>query len=345
MISEPPRGSTRDRPPGLNSQRRRRRWPRWLAIGVSLVAIIWAVLRLWPAPEDRGHTRPVAVAATPFAQLDVMVPIAADDRILRFRAIDEGPRDAPVVILLPGHTSRIEEYDALIPALAQSFRVRVFDFPGTGYSEKPERDYTVRYYEDALIAFMNAESIETAHLAGGSLGANVLLGAAARYPDRFERLVPWSPGSAWPASPRLAAAGRALMASYLFFWPTVKIQSRFWHSDEFSDSGAARDAVFDYYDEVMGPAFVQMYWGLALDTLGRSLFSIAPRVPHPTLLLYGKLDTTPHMQEGVVRIHQLLPHSELEGYSNAGHALASEALDPLTAAIREFLTRPADQLP
>src|SRR5262245_1585391 len=85
-------------------------------------------------PQDPGWTRPQRVPATPYDQHDLRVGS------LRLRYIDVGPTEAEgsVLVLIPGHTSRIEEYDGLVPVLARRHRVLVLDFPGSGYSDKPE---------------------------------------------------------------------------------------------------------------------------------------------------------------------------------------------------------------
>jgi len=307
------------------------------ALAVGLAAL--AALRLWPAPDAGGPSRPRAVPATRFPQHDVLVDG------LRIRAIDVGPPDAPVVLILPGHTSRIEEYDALVPTLSRSLRTIVFDFPGSGYSDKPRGRYAVADYEDFVVAFMDAQGIPRAHLAGGSLGANVLLGVAARHPDRFDRLAPWSPGSAWQARPRLAAAGRWLVAGYWPFRLSVAIQSTYWYRDDFPGREAALRNTFLYYDEVMEPGFVDMYWGLGLDTLARSLFDVVGSVSHPVQLSYGGLDATPEMQTAVPALHALLPRSELVFHPQASHALATEMPERLAEQTLEFLLRPEAELP
>lgn len=314
---------------------------RWRRAGIAAAALLslWSVVRFWPAPADEHPTRPHVATQTPYVEHDLELDG------LRVRYIDEGPGSAEVVILVPGHTSRIEELDALVPGLAGPLRVLVLDFPGSGYADKPVRDYRVEDYEDWLVAFMDALGIERAHLAGGSLGANVLLGAAARFPERFVRLAAWSPGSAWPARPMLAQAGRWLVAGYLPFRVSAAIQSTYWYRPDFPGREAALRETFDYYDEVMGPGFVAMYWGIALDTLGRSLFDVAPHVPHQTQLSVGGLDTTPYMQEGVARIHALMPRSELVRYDTSPHSIATEMPGPLSAAVLEFLTRPEADLP
>lgn len=309
-----------------------RRWPRRAGIALGVLLAAWGVVRFWPAPQGAGLSRPRAVSATALPQRDLTV-----DGV-RIRYVDVGPRQAEVVIVLPGHTSRIEEYEAIVPTLMKRFRVVVFDFPGSGYSEKPEREYSLAYYEDTVVRVMDALGIERAHLAGGSQGANVLLGVAARYPERCLRLAPWSPGSAWPASPRIAAAGW-LVAGYLPFWPVVKTQSTFWLRDDDPQAAAAIGATFDYYDEVMSPGFVAMYWGIALDTVRRSLFDLVGTIKHPTLLCWGGRDTTPYMAEGVARIAREMPRCELKRFEDAPHSLVAAVPAALGAAVLEFLTR------
>lgn len=286
--------------------------------------------------------RPHAVPATLFAQRDVWVGG------LRLRYIDVGPTAgagaAEVVVLLPGHTSRIEEYDGLVPTLSGRRRILVLDFPGSGYSDKPAREYTLAFYEDTLMGFLDALGVRRAHLAGGSLGGNLVLRLAHRFPERFERLVPWAPGSAWDPQPRIAAAMRAL-TSRLLFWPIVTIQSRYWYSNDWPLKEELLRITFTYYREVMCPGFVRMYFGMAADQVARTLFDIAPAIAQPTLLAWGDRDHGANMGAGVARLHRLLPNSELLVFRNARHSLAAEVPGPLAAAIEEFLDRPRAQLP
>jgi pimeloyl-ACP methyl ester carboxylesterase len=306
-------------------------------MGRTRLAALAAALLACSLPADPGRTRPEAVPTTPFEQRDLVVSG------LRLRYIDEGPTEAtregaPVLVLIPGHTSRIEEYDGLVPRLARSHRVLVLDFPGSGYAQKPERDYTLRLYEDTLVGFLDALGVGRARLAGGSLGGNLVLRLGWRFPERFPLLVPWAPGSAWEAKPWLAALMRTLGGRVLFR-PTVWIQSRYWYDESFPGREAALRNTFAYYEEVMGPGFVRMYWGMAADQVARSLFPLAPEIRQPVLLLWGDRDHGANMGEGVARLHTLLPSSELRVFPGAGHALATEIPDELAREIEAFLLR------
>lgn len=322
---------------------RRTRAARRLAARLAGLAAL-ALLAACAPPRDAGRSRPEAVRATRFEQRELRV------LGLRLRYVDEGPsagpRDLrrPAVLVIPGHTARIEGFDEMIPALARRHRVLVLDLPGSGYSEKPERDYTLRFYEDVLVAFLDSVGAPQAHLVGGSLGGNLVLRLGHRFPDRFPRLVAWAPAGAWEAHPWVAAGMRGL-GGFALFWPTVWVQSRYWYADDWPGRDAALAETFAYYDEVMGPGFLRMYWGIAADQVAQSLFTIAPEIAQPTLLCWGDLDDGANMGEGVARLHRLLPHSKLRVFPGARHSLESEIPGPLGEAVDEFLRRPATLLP
>ena len=295
------------------------------------------------APPDAAPTRPASVRTTPFPQRDAQV------LGMRVRYIDVGPTaaaadGAPALLLIPGHTSRIEEYDGLVPVLARRHRVVVLDYPGSGYAEKPDREYSLALYEDVSVGLLDALGIDRAHLAGGSLGGNLVLRLGHRHPQRFERLAPWAPGSAWNANAR---AGRVLRAvrGYPLFWPIVWIQSRYWYGPAWPGRDAALADTFAYYREVMGPGFVRMYFEMAADQVERTLFEIAPQIHQPVWLGWGDQDHGANMGAGVAKLAKLLPRCELRVFPGARHSLAAEVPDALASAIDAFLTRPEADLP
>ena len=62
--------------------------------------------------------------------------------------------------------------------------VHAIDLPGHGGSSKDVGDGSVAYLADAVLAYMQAEGIESAHLVGHSLGGAIAIEIAARAPDR-----------------------------------------------------------------------------------------------------------------------------------------------------------------
>ncbi|HEY7996377.1 MAG TPA: alpha/beta fold hydrolase, partial [Steroidobacteraceae bacterium] len=107
---------------------------------------------------------------------------------LRMAAIDEGPRDAPVALLLHGEPSWSYLYRTIIPRItAAGFRAVAPDFIGFGRSDKPARrgDYSYDAFVGWLRQFVQALDLTRITLVcqdwGGPIGLRVL----SEQPQRF----------------------------------------------------------------------------------------------------------------------------------------------------------------
>lgn len=282
-------------------------------------------------------TRPLHVHGTRYEQKDVTV------HNMRLRYIDVRPEhpaddDGDVLLLIHGLTSRIEEYESIVPILSKHHRVLVVDLPGSGYSDKPNRAYSLSFYEDTLLGFLDALSVKRAHLGGGSLGGNLVLRLGVREPQRFSKLAAWAPAGAWEPAKVMAAVCR-IFAGRRWFWPTVWGQSRFWYEKSWPGRRQALDDTFRYYQEVLNAGFVRMYWEVAIDQIEQSLFAAAPTVALPTFLAVGEKDNGMRLREGVRRLSQLIPGAELTEFKGARHSLASEIPELLAHSVDEFLRK------
>ncbi len=114
----------------------------------------------------------------------------ADARLgpLRMAAIDEGPRDAPVALLLHGEPTWSFLYRRIIARIvAAGFRAVAPDFIGFGRSDKPadRADYSYDAFVVWLEAFVETLALKRVTLVcqdwGGPIGLRVL----ARQPQRF----------------------------------------------------------------------------------------------------------------------------------------------------------------
>ena len=287
---------------------------------------------------SHGPRRPTLARKTPHTEHDVTV------HGMRIRYVDVGERDAPTLLLIHGHTSRIEEYDDLVPHLARGHRVIVPDLPGSGYSDKPtDRPYTLRFYEDTLLGLLDTLKVREAHIGGGSLGGNLTLRLGHREAERFPRLAAWAPAGAWKPLKAVSEVGKALgrAAGRALFWPFVWVQSRFWYEASWPHRDRTLKETFAYYREVMGPGFARMYFELGFDQMAHSHFPYANAIKQPTLLAWGDRDHALGMGEGVKALSKLIPRAELTVFKGAKHSLANEVPAELGALVSGFLRRPA----
>lgn len=108
----------------------------------------------------------------------------------RMHYLDEGPRDAPVMLAVHGNPTWSFYWRKLVERFAGRFRVIVPDHIGCGLSDKPQDwpyrlDGHVRNLE-ALVAHLGVSGITlVVHDWGGAIG----MGLATRHPDFIERFV------------------------------------------------------------------------------------------------------------------------------------------------------------
>lgn len=76
-----------------------------------------------------------------------------------------------------------------VPALAQQAKLVMIDLPGHGESDKPQADYTMDYFANAVIAVMREAKVDKATLIGHSMGAPIICRIYARAPERVAGLL------------------------------------------------------------------------------------------------------------------------------------------------------------
>ena len=109
---------------------------------------------------------------------------------LRYHYLDEGPRDAPVVVMLHGNPTWSFYYRHLIPPISRTHRIIVPDHIGCGLSDKPQNyTYTLDQHicnVEILIERLQLKNITlVVHDWGGIIG----MGYATRHPNNIKRFV------------------------------------------------------------------------------------------------------------------------------------------------------------
>jgi len=111
---------------------------------------------------------------------------------LRVHYLDEGPADAPPVLLLHGEPSWSYLYRKMIPILvAAGHRVIAPDLVGFGRSDKPSKrsDYTYQRHVDWMQAVLEQLNLQQITLVCQDWGGLIGLRLVAENPQRFARLV------------------------------------------------------------------------------------------------------------------------------------------------------------
>jgi haloalkane dehalogenase len=128
----------------------------------------------------------------PFAPHYADITDAADGTQLRVHYVDEGPRDAPVVLMMHGEPSWSYLYRHMIgPVVAAGFRVVAPDLIGFGKSDKPVRtsDYSYARHVGWMRSWLEQLDLTRITLACQDWGSLIGLRLASEMPERFKGVV------------------------------------------------------------------------------------------------------------------------------------------------------------
>jgi pimeloyl-ACP methyl ester carboxylesterase len=119
----------------------------------------------------------------------------------RLHYVDEGPKDAPAVLLIHGASSNLR--DMLIPvrkSLGGKYRLIAVDRPGHGWSERGLYSATPDAQARTLADFLTALKVDRAVVFGHSFGTALATAMAVERPDKMLGLVVASPAThPWPS--------------------------------------------------------------------------------------------------------------------------------------------------
>ncbi len=228
-------------------------------------------------------------------------------------SIESMPADAPTVVLVHGLSVSSGYMMPTAVRLAPYYHVYLPDLPGFGRSAKPSHILNVTELADALAAWMQTIKLPSATFLGNSMGCQVIVNFALRYPECIERAILVSP-TMDPKARTIHQEARRLLRDTpcepLHFLPVLL--------REYALAGIPRTIRTLQY------AFE--------DPMEEHL----PHVHVPTLVVRGSRDPIVP-QDWVEKVNLLLPNSQLVVVQGAGHAVNFNSPDRLVQLVRSFL--------
>lgn len=233
-------------------------------------------------------------------------------------ALPAHPYDVPPVVLVHGLGVSSTYFLPTAERLGAHFVVYAPDLPGHGKSQKPRNPLDVPELTDALIAWMDAVGIECAILVGHSMGCQIAVDAALRYPSRVDRLVLIGPttdphGRAVPQLLKRFVVG-GLYERPSLNWLLVKDYGR------------------------MGTGLLPEFAFMRADRIEAKL----PHVHVPAMLVRGENDTVVP-QPWLDEVARLIGTEKTVVIPGMGHAVNYSAAEQLVEAILPFLSMPSSK--
>jgi pimeloyl-ACP methyl ester carboxylesterase len=250
---------------------------------------------------------------------------------------DEGPRDAPAILLLHGFGVSLHLWDGWVPHLAQGFRVIRPDLPGFGLTgADPTGDYSDDRTVAVLAALLDDLGIARAHVVGSSMGGRFAWRFAADHPGRVDRLVLMAPDG-FSESGRYGERPKQPWWFRLLPWMLPERPLRRISAAGYADPAALTDAIFTRtHDLLRAPGVRRALLDRMATTRRYDPTPFLARIAAPTLLLWGDTDRMiPHSQAEAYQ--RLIPASRTVVLPGLGHAPMEEAPEASLAPVLAFL--------
>lgn len=233
------------------------------------------------------------------------------------RVLEAG--SGPPLVFLHGIASTLEAHIPAFPGLAEQFRLVAYDMPGRGWSDKPDRPYTIDYLSDHLVALLDALDIEKASLSGQSLGGWVAAWTAAYHPERVERLILNNPGNVRSRPEMLAKVKESNLRQARN--PSLE-EARERLGWLFHDKSKVTDeAVWIRYAAYSQPGFARAMENISaiLDPEIRKNYAWSEewcsKIQAPTLLIWSEHNPIASLEDGRVLL-KWIPEIRLERFSS-----------------------------
>ncbi len=268
--------------------------------------------------------------------------VTATDRFVeiagvRVRIREEGNPSAPPIVLIHGFTHSLETWNGWAEALKPDYRVIRYDLLGHGLTgPDPNERYAPNERSAYLGEILSALEIETATIAGNSLGGLAAWRFAADHPDRVSALILISPG-AYPLNgvSNEPAEIPAAMKAYLLTAPEagVRASAELIYADA---SKITEDRLTVMRDMIRrqgnGEALIKSLEEFTLPDPTEML----SRITAPTLILWGEDDIIIPIEQGR-QIENAITDARLVSYPGVGHAAQEEAPAQTVADVVAFL--------
>ena len=304
------------------------------ATALVLVAIVGLGIAFWTPDTDAAAMR-AKYGGAPSQFVDLGGGLTVHLR-------DEGPRDAPVIVLLHGSNADLHTWDEWTKRLIPQYRVIRFDQIGHGLTgPNPARRYDMNAFTDTVDRVTTKLGVQRFVLGGNSMGGGIAWEYARRHSGRLNGLILVDAGGAPDAKPKALPIGFRIARTpvlrdiMLHITPRAVIASSLHQS--VSHQAIVTDEMIDRYWEML------RYPGNRQATLDRfttprkqTTSDAVACIVIPTLILWGEDDKLIPVSAGRW-FKKTLPHATLITYPGVGHIPMEEIPDRSVADLKNWL--------
>lgn len=252
-------------------------------------------------------------------------------QVVRLHSVQDGPPDAPVLVLGPSLGTDLGLFDHQVHGLRDALRLVRYDLRGHGGSPVVPGPFTVADLASDVVALLDDLGIERFSYAGVSLGGAVGEQLAVSVPERLDRLVVMASAARFPDPPSWKARADRVRAEGTEFLVASRVGA--WVTPAFAEAHP------DETHRLLAMLRSTSREGYAACCETLEDFDVRDRLPSvmaPTLVIAGADDPATPV-ETVRQIADVVPGARFTVVPEASHLVSAEQPEAVTAELRQFL--------
>lgn len=266
--------------------------------------------------------------------------------------LDEGPKDAPVLIMVHGNPTWSFYYRNLVIGLREQYRCIVPDHIGCGLSDKPQQgyEYCLANRVDNLNKLVESLDINKFSLIVHDWGGAIGMGLARLHPEALERLVILNTAAFYsPTIPfRIAICRMPLIGTWinrgLNGFAKAAITMAVSRKTLSSNVAAGFLAPYNnWQNRIAIDSFVQDIPMEESHPSRSTLNEIEASLPQfkdlPIHIYWGMKDFC-FNETFLNRWREIFPMAEVQTFADAGHYILEDAGDEILSSLKNFLSKP-----
>ncbi len=266
---------------------------------------------------------------------------------LELAYVDEGSGQQ-TIIFIHGLGSYLPAWQKNIAGLKDSYRCIALDLPGYGKSGKGVYPIDMEFYVDVLTEVMDNLDLESVNLAGHSMGGQIAMIAALKYPDRVKSLILIAPAGFEEFTPGEGQWFHDVMTvDFVRLTPVQQIRANV-AGNFYNMPAEAEFMVTDRIALRKADDFEKYCYAVVKSVQGmvdQPVHQLLDQIRQPALIVFGENDNlipNPFLHPGkTVNIAKTgaekIPNSRLVMIPKCGHFAQFEKAEIVNRSIRDFL--------
>ncbi len=250
----------------------------------------------------------------------------------------------PTLLILPGLTLGAHNWRFNLERYWDKFHVILMDFPGYGKSDAPDVDYSIAFFKEVVLEFMEKKGIKHAAVLGHSLGGQVGIVLAAEHPEMVDALILETATGVRPRYGILEDIAIRLYITADRFATLPEQKLREYTEVNFFAPEPAQEELIDYQlsfrahygDTEIFRARNEAFTRGAVNIILTDVRAYVPRIKAPTLIMWGRNDRLDSV-ENAYWLYRKIPDAQLYMIEHCGHQPHLEKPMIYDFAITRFL--------